>query len=49
MNVLKDKEKQFYIDILESFVSKIDKNKPILMGNFDFADILMKTIEFFTE
>lgn len=37
MNVLKDKEKQFYIDILESFVSKIDKNKPILMGNFDFC------------
>ena len=37
MNVLKDKEKQFYIDILESFVSKIDKNKPILMENFDFC------------
>lgn len=36
MNELKDKEKQFYIGILENFVSKIDKNKPILMGNFDF-------------
>ena len=37
MNELKDKEIQFYTSILENFLSKIDKNKPILMGNFDFC------------
>lgn len=37
MNELKEKEKQFYISILENFVSKIDKNKPILRENFDFC------------
>lgn len=36
MNELKDKEIQFYTSILENFLSKIDKNKPILRENFDF-------------
>lgn len=37
MNGLKDKEIQFYTSILENFLSKIDKNKPILRENFDFC------------
>lgn len=35
---IKDKEKQFYIGILENFLSKIYRNKAILIGNFNFRD-----------
>ena len=35
---IKEKEKQFYTAILENFLSKINKNKAILIGNFNFHD-----------
>lgn len=35
---IKEKEKQFYTAILENFLSKINKNKAILIENFNFHD-----------